>query len=63
MYPNSNISDITNLTMTAELNSTFMTFYHVNVVKDRTYAKVTKHYHAKMKENQRRLLDFIKKDL
>ena len=49
--------------MTAESNPTSMTFYHVNAVEDWTYVKVTEHYRAKMKENQRKLLDSIKKDL
>ncbi|CAG8566444.1 7623_t:CDS:2 [Funneliformis mosseae] len=49
--------------MTAESNSTSMTFYHENAVEDWTYAKLTEHYRAKMKENQRKLLDSIKKDL
>ena len=49
--------------MTAESTFTPITFYHVTAVENWTYAKVIEYYRAKMQENQRKLLDSIKKDL
>jgi hypothetical protein len=49
--------------MMEKSKATFMTFYHVTAVEDWTYAKLTEHYRAKKRENKKKLLDFIKKDL